>query len=71
MESQWPHNGDLPSISVTISILFCHDARIDPVYAERALRPLVIFRKVCLRTRSDQGSENIAIFSSLTRMALF
>ena len=38
-------------------------------HAERALRPLVIFRKVCMGTRSKQGSENIAIFSSLTQTA--
>ena len=38
-------------------------------HAERALRPLVIFRKVCHGTRSQQGSENIAIFSSLTQTA--
>jgi len=34
-------------------------------HAERALRPLVIFRKVCLGTRSRTGSENVTIFSSL------
>ena len=33
--------------------------------AERALRPLVIFRKVCLGTRSATGSENVAIFASV------
>ena len=38
-------------------------------HAERALRPLVIFRKVCMGTRSAQGSENISIFSSLTQTA--
>jgi len=38
-------------------------------HAERALRPLVIFRKVCMGTRSTQGSENISIFSSLTQTA--
>jgi len=38
-------------------------------HAERALRPLVIFRKVCHGSRSRQGSENIAIFSSLTQTA--
>ncbi len=38
-------------------------------HAERALRPLVIFRKVCMGTRSSEGSENIAIFSSLTQTA--
>jgi transposase len=36
-------------------------------HAERALRPLVIFRKVCLGSRSRTGSENIAIFSSLAQ----
>ena len=29
-------------------------------HAERALRPLAVFRKVCLGTRSATGSENIA-----------
>lgn len=38
-------------------------------HAERALRPLVIFRKVCMGTRSEQGSENTAIFNSLTETA--
>lgn len=38
-------------------------------HAERALRPLVIFRKVCQGSRSRTGSENIAIFSSLTQTA--
>ncbi len=38
-------------------------------HAERALRPLVIFRKVCMGTRSQQGSENIGIFASLTQTA--
>jgi transposase len=38
-------------------------------HAERALRPLVIFRKVCMGTRSEQGSENIGIFTSLTQTA--
>lgn len=33
--------------------------------AERALRPLVIFRKVCMGTRSQTGSENIAVFASI------
>jgi transposase len=37
--------------------------------AERALRPLVIFRKVCQGSRSTNGSENVAIFSSLTQTA--
>ena len=38
-------------------------------HAERALRPLVIFRKVCLGTRSQTGSENIGILTSLTQTA--
>ena len=38
-------------------------------HAERALRPLVIFRKVCLGSRSRTGSENITIFSSLAQTA--
>ena len=38
-------------------------------HAERALRPLVIFRKICLGTRSDVGSENISVFASLTQTA--
>jgi transposase len=38
-------------------------------HAERALRPLVIFRKVCLGSRSRAGSENVAIFSSLAQTA--
>lgn len=33
--------------------------------AERALRPLVIFRKVCMGSRSEAGSKNIAVFSSI------
>lgn len=37
--------------------------------AERSLRPLVIFRKVCMGTRSSTGSENIAVFSSLIETA--
>lgn len=37
--------------------------------AERSLRPLVIFRKVCMGTRSKMGSENIAVFSSLIETA--
>lgn len=37
--------------------------------AERSLRPLVIFRKVCMGTRSPTGSENIAVFSSLIETA--
>lgn len=39
-------------------------------HAERSLRPLVIFRKVCMGTRSSTGSENIAIFGSLTQTAV-
>jgi transposase len=38
-------------------------------HAERALRPLVIFRKVCMGSRSDAGSKNISVFSSLTETA--
>ena len=38
-------------------------------HAERAIRPLVIFRKVCLGSRSKSGSENVAIFSSLAQTA--
>lgn len=38
-------------------------------HAERALRPLVIFRKVCMGTRSEEGSRNIGIFTSLTQTA--
>jgi len=38
-------------------------------HAERSLRPLVIFRKVCMGTRSEQGSQNIGIFTSLTQTA--
>ena len=38
-------------------------------HAERALRPLVIARKVCMGTRSREGSENIAVFTSLTQTA--
>ena len=37
--------------------------------AERSLRPLVIFRKVCMGTRSTIGSDNIAVFSSLIETA--
>jgi hypothetical protein len=37
--------------------------------AERALRPIVIFRKVCLGTRSATGSENVAIFASVVETA--
>ena len=38
-------------------------------HAERALRPLVIFRKVCMGTRSQTGSENVAVFASITQTA--
>ncbi len=38
-------------------------------HAERALRPLVIFRKVCMGSRSSEGSKNIGIFSSLGETA--
>jgi len=38
-------------------------------HAERALRPLVIFRKVCMGTRSSTGSENVSHFASITRTA--
>jgi len=37
--------------------------------AERALRPLVFFRKVCPGTRSEPGSENLAIFASIAETA--
>lgn len=37
--------------------------------AERSLRPLVIFRKVCLGSRSPTGSHNIALFASLSQTA--
>lgn len=37
--------------------------------AERALRPLVIFRKVCPGTRRESGSENFAIFASIAETA--
>lgn len=38
-------------------------------HAERSLRPLVIFRKICLGTRSSTGSHNIALFASLSQTA--
>lgn len=38
-------------------------------HAERALRPLVIFRKTSMGTRSSTGSENIGVFASLTQTA--
>jgi hypothetical protein len=46
-----------------------HDGPPTNNLAERALRPLVIFRKVCQGSRSTNGSENVAIFSSLTQTA--
>ena len=39
-------------------------------HAERSLRPLVIFRKVCLGTRSSTGSHNISLFASLCQTAV-
>jgi len=38
-------------------------------HAERSLRPLVIFRKVCMGSRSATGSDNISLFGSLTQTA--
>jgi|GEM_PF-6127395 len=38
-------------------------------HAERSQHPLVIFRKVCMGTRSTTGSENISVFASLTPIA--
>ena len=38
-------------------------------HAERALRPLVIFRKISMGTRSPTGSQNIGVFASLTQTA--
>jgi len=38
-------------------------------HAERAPRPLVIFRKVGMGTRSSTDSANVGIFSSLTQTA--
>lgn len=38
-------------------------------HAERALRPLVIFRKTSMGTRSAVGSENICVFASLAQTA--
>ena len=38
-------------------------------HAERTLRPLVIFRKTSMGTRSAEGSENIGVFASLTQTA--
>ncbi|MEI6036281.1 MAG: IS66 family transposase, partial [Verrucomicrobiae bacterium] len=46
-----------------------HDGPPTNNHAERSLRPLVIFRKVCMGTRSATGSENISIFGSLTQTA--
>ena len=38
-------------------------------HAERALRPLVLFRKTSMGTRSETGSENITLFASLLQTA--
>jgi len=38
-------------------------------HTERATRPMVIFWKICLGTRSETGSENLSIFGSLTQTA--
>ncbi len=38
-------------------------------HAERALRPLVLFRKTSMGTRSAVGSENITLFASLLQTA--
>ena len=38
-------------------------------HAERALRPLVLFRKTSMGTRSSTGSENITLFASLLQTA--
>jgi transposase len=46
-----------------------HDGPPTNNHAERSLRPMVIFRKVCLCTRSPTGSDNISIFGSLTQTA--
>ncbi len=46
-----------------------HGAPPSNNHAERAVRPLVIFRKVCMGTRSETGSENISIFTSLAQTA--
>lgn len=46
-----------------------HDGPPTNNHAERSLRPMVIFRKVCLCTRSSIGSDNISIFGSLTQTA--
>jgi hypothetical protein len=46
-----------------------HDGPPTNNHAERSLRPMVIFRKVCLGTRSPTGSDNISIFGSLTQTA--
>ena len=46
-----------------------HDGPPTNNHAERSLRPMVIFRKVCLCTRSPSGSDNISIFGSLTQTA--
>jgi len=46
-----------------------HDGPPTNNHAEQSLRPLVIFRKICMGTRSQKGSENIAIFSSIAQTA--
>lgn len=46
-----------------------HDGPPTNNHVERSLRPMVIFRKVCLCTRSSTGSDNISIFGSLTQAA--
>jgi len=46
-----------------------HDGPPANNHAERSLRPMVIFRKVCLCTRSPTGSDNSSIFGSLTQTA--
>jgi len=38
-------------------------------HAERSLRPLVIFRKTSMGTRSQIGSENITLFASILQTA--
>ena len=46
-----------------------HDGPPTNNHAERSLRPMVIFRKVCLCTRSSTGSQNLSVFGSLTQTA--
>jgi hypothetical protein len=48
---------------------FTHGGPATNNHAEHSLRPLVIFRKVCLGTRSPTGSDNVAIFASLFQTA--